>query len=667
LNYRRRNRNAGRRNKIEHPKPTSMHCEIPPGLLWVLRIGTIAIILTVYFIYLLKNPYFITDVDEAGYLENAYYADKGGPTMGWRLRCYFYPLILSMFRSAAELFTALPAYEMMEVFRFSNLLISSSVIFFIYLLGRMIFDETVGLVAAVFMGTSPGWLDSAAHVMMEAPFTAFFTGAICFLMMSLVNRQKWPLCISAVFTGAAIMTKFDGVLLLPLIVIVYTVFRISPGVSCHRGSDVQTDGTHRIHHAANFFKIRTFLLYFGVTFLGMLLCYVILEILYWKNPFCSAHNFYLFNFVEKKWLSWYPERLGTMVRFQALVSLAKVPYLVLGAAGLIYAFLRNRTVGIVLSIISGTLIGARMGMYYFLPRFWVVLLPFIYLLAASGLRSIINFLFLPVSKRHKAVSAVLAVVCACCAILFYLKEYSGVGDRFKMTRTAGLASAFSVAKLSGGLVKGGGGAVTIASLSPHVFPRYIFPSCRYVPFFFAGDLAGENLNRVDILIIPIHLSGDQHFQGFRKATGLGGYGVSVYLRENLWSCEAILLRKNALDFSDNADGTPLPEGLALWENGTVSESITVTEPGLYRISIEAKGTPAEMIFPKMTLKVSGEVLKRWHVRDGKWSHFEWMGHLFAGKKWLQISYENDFRSKSEDRDLFIGFVSVVRSESCKRH
>jgi hypothetical protein len=204
LYYRRRNRNAGRRNKIEEQKSFNIHYEIPARLLWILRIGAVAIILTVYFIYLLKNPYFITDVDEAGYLENSYYADKNGATMGWSLRCYFYPLILSMFRRAAELFTVLSTREIMEVLRFSNLLISSTVIFFIYLIGRMMFDETVGLTAAVFTGTSPGWLNIAVHVMMDAPFTAFFTGAICFLLMSLVYRQKWPLCISAVFTGAAI-------------------------------------------------------------------------------------------------------------------------------------------------------------------------------------------------------------------------------------------------------------------------------------------------------------------------------------------------------------------------------------------------------------------------------------------------------------------------------
>lgn len=83
----------------------------------------------------------------------------------------------------------------------------------VYLLGRLLYDHRIGLVAALLLAAMPYHVSVSRQVLLDVPMTFMATTALYFLARFCVHRGLRSLLTAAVLLGATVLTKETAVLL----------------------------------------------------------------------------------------------------------------------------------------------------------------------------------------------------------------------------------------------------------------------------------------------------------------------------------------------------------------------------------------------------------------------------------------------------------------------
>lgn len=105
----------------------------------------------------------------------------------------------------------------------------------------------------------------------------------------------------------------------------------------------------------------------------------------------------------------------------------------------------------------------------------------------------------------------------------------------------------------------------------------------------------------------------------------------------------------------SADGKNVfNDGVMSW-NGTISAAILVPK-GQARISLKAKGSPADSIYPYMIVELDGEIIGEGFIASTDWRDYEFYVNTNEGIKILSVTFKNDGANlmRGEDRNIFIG-------------
>ena len=306
---------------------------------------------------LLTSRPFILDPDESLYLEMSCHAYNPSAFHMWNVRCFFYPLILATIKEILSFFSVLQPINVYHVLRASNFLISGTTFISVYIMARLTSGKAAGLAATgVLFGLSV-WQTTIQHVMMEGPFIAMLTGSVALLMWGQNKQKLRPFFVSGLLTGMSIMTKYDGIIILPALIILLIYPRT------HRGKRV---------------------LYFlsGLALAGALYC--IIETIYWGYPFASAWNFFKVNFIEKIWTKWASVPVPVMQRLRDAGAMCGWSLLLPAAVGATLLIWKRNSRAVFLSGIVLYVAVFRLTMEYYLPRFWILIIPLMAVLAGTG-------------------------------------------------------------------------------------------------------------------------------------------------------------------------------------------------------------------------------------------------------------------------------------------
>lgn len=94
--------------------------------------------------------------------------------------------------------------------------------------------------------------------------------------------------------------------------------------------------------------------------------------------------------------------------------------------------------------------------------------------------------------------------------------------------------------------------------------------------------------------------------------------------------------------------------------GTMDAAIRIP-PGKSIIKIQAKGSPADGIFPRMMVELDGRMIGEAYIKNNDWRSYEFKINTDGGIKVLSVSFLNDSSSKNgkEDRNLYIGIAKAI--------
>ena len=111
------------------------------------------------------------------------------------------------------------------------------------------------------------------------------------------------------------------------------------------------------------------------------------------------------------------------------------------------------------------------------------------------------------------------------------------------------------------------------------------------------------------------------------------------------------------------DGEHVYEDGKMFWNGTLDARLEIPE-GEAVISIKAKGSPANDIWPYMIVELDGKEIDEIFVDSPEWKEYVFKINTYAGVHVLSITFENDGGNweRKQDRNLYIRDAQVVRGK-----
>jgi len=97
---------------------------------------------------------------------------------------------------------------------------------------------------------------------------------------------------------------------------------------------------------------------------------------------------------------------------------------------------------------------------------------------------------------------------------------------------------------------------------------------------------------------------------------------------------------------------------ALYSEETVYTLISLPDDEAV-VKIQAKGDQAEDIWPYMIVELDGEEIGETYVDSPNWREYSFLIDSDGGTKVLSVSFVNDAWDKNEDRNLYVGEISIV--------
>ena len=116
-------------------------------------------------------------------------------------------------------------------------------------------------------------------------------------------------------------------------------------------------------------------------------------------------------------------------------------------------------------------------------------------------------------------------------------------------------------------------------------------------------------------------------------------------------------------YGKSSNGDNEYRGGDMYGNGTIY-GVLEAPAGRVTIIVQAKGSPADGIYPYMIVELDGEVIGETFVNNDEWKEYTFAVNTETGKKVLSITFCNDAQNiqKNEDRNLYIGEARIVKNE-----
>lgn len=105
-------------------------------------------------------------------------------------------------------------------------------------------------------------------------------------------------------------------------------------------------------------------------------------------------------------------------------------------------------------------------------------------------------------------------------------------------------------------------------------------------------------------------------------------------------------------------GRATSDGWLLPINGDLGEYLNFRQPGIYRIIVLAKGTPARGVWPRLRLVIDGKPTDGLREVSIQWNAWSWTVPLSQGTHKVTVRFVNDAVSGSEDRNLLLAKLAV---------
>ncbi|MEM4267807.1 MAG: glycosyltransferase family 39 protein [Candidatus Woesearchaeota archaeon] len=148
--------------------------------------------------------------DEVGkYLPIAKSISYDSEIKGLSKTSVFYPAIVSTTQLINKMFGLTDPVSIITMIRITHLLIVNLAFVFLYLLGKELFSQEVGLFSAAFLTLMSYWVTENRHFLLDTPGAMFVIAATYFLFKGL-NTEKWHFfALSGAFLMFAFMAKFQ--------------------------------------------------------------------------------------------------------------------------------------------------------------------------------------------------------------------------------------------------------------------------------------------------------------------------------------------------------------------------------------------------------------------------------------------------------------------------
>jgi endo-1,4-beta-xylanase len=96
----------------------------------------------------------------------------------------------------------------------------------------------------------------------------------------------------------------------------------------------------------------------------------------------------------------------------------------------------------------------------------------------------------------------------------------------------------------------------------------------------------------------------------------------------------------------------------LWSNGEWGDYVQVDQAGAYKLEIEAFGSPASGVWPRVTLNVDGDPVADVKIESRDLKLFTFRLPLSVGVHSLTLVFSNDTRTATEDRNLYLKRMTI---------
>ena len=182
--------------------------------------GFSILIIAICAIFIISGIFYISSYkgywwDEAVYLglakniQNGQYQINIGDESN---RAPFYPLIISLFSMGDASLRAL------------SMIFGAASILVVYLFTKKLYDRKTAVISSLLLATSNMFLFYSQKILTESLFALIFTGALFSFYLGMEKDKKY-LILTGVLTGLAFLTRYPGIILIPIFVI-YMVTKV---------------------------------------------------------------------------------------------------------------------------------------------------------------------------------------------------------------------------------------------------------------------------------------------------------------------------------------------------------------------------------------------------------------------------------------------------------
>jgi hypothetical protein len=120
------------------------------------------------------------------------------------------------------------------------------------------------------------------------------------------------------------------------------------------------------------------------------------------------------------------------------------------------------------------------------------------------------------------------------------------------------------------------------------------------------------------------------------------------------TCNAVTYQAETIFHST---GGSTPGGWNIWSNGYISTQHSFTA-GASRVTVIAKGSIAQNVWPHMVVRVGNTVVGDIFVTNANWQTYQFNFNTTAGSKEIRVTFDNDFNGGGQDRNLYVDSVAV---------
>ena len=319
--------------------------------------------------------------DEEVYLDQVF-SLFSGQLLGWNVRAYFYPLLLTPAKYLAAAFGYADPISVTFAVRTANYLLAMLGVYWCYQLAARLFDVRVALMAVALLVGSAYWQLDATRLMMDVPAATWLLGAAVVVAGGMQRR----------FAGSAVMVLCA--------LAVFTKYQVAPAalvIALWALFDRSASGIR--------LRVLRQLSFAGLV---MLFAFSIVEFATYGYPFASVINLY-HGVVSVG--SYYVDKYGAcqspwfyLVEVTTVYSFLVPPLVLAGVVRALWS--RHRGLSLVLIVLAYITVASLICHKEF--RYYLEVTPFLLILAASGMGGILAVAeSLPFYPRRGALVALL--------------------------------------------------------------------------------------------------------------------------------------------------------------------------------------------------------------------------------------------------------------------